>query len=315
MSGPERFERMLRWYPTGWRARYGDEMTALLEDTHGTGRVPRRERVALARAGTAERARAAGLLGDSASPGERMRAGSLLVLGAWAPILVGGAIFAKFADNWKPATPPGHRGLPGDAILAVGVAAVVGLVIVAAAALVVLPAFIRHGRDEGWGSVRRRLLPAATMGAIAVALLAGLLVWAHHLSSHDRNGGLVAYEALFVVCSLGIFAAIGTGTAAAVSTARRLSLPERTLRLLGALAVALTAVMAVITTGTIVWWGAMATYAPKFLGNGIGNGFVGTSGTAPPTMVASGVLMLIGLAVAALGTTRVIRSSRGLPTS
>jgi hypothetical protein len=73
--------------------------------------------------------------------------------------------------------------------------------------------------------------------------------------------------------------------------------------------------MAVITTGTIVWWGAMATYAPKFLGNGIGNGFVGTSGTAPPTMVASGVLMLIGLAVAALGTTRVIRSSRDLPTS
>ncbi|HEY3843794.1 MAG TPA: hypothetical protein VGL48_11140 [Acidimicrobiales bacterium] len=310
MSGPERFARMLRWYPAGWRARYGDEMVALLEDTHGMGHVPRRDRAAIAWAGSVERARAAGLLGDSVSPGERRRAGSLLVLAAWALFLVGGAIFAKFTDNWHPATPPGHQGLPGDALTTVGVAAVVGFVIVLAATLIVFPAFIRLGRDEGWSSVSRRLVPAAVMGVIAAVLIVVTLVWAQHLSSYNRNGGLGVYEAVFIICGVGIFAAIGAGTGAAVSTARRLTLPERTLRLLGALAVALTAVMVAIAAGTITWWGAMAAYAPRFLGAGIGNGIIGTSDTAPPTLVVAGVLMVIGLSVAALGTWRVIRSSR-----
>ena len=80
MSSADRFERLIRWYPPTWRARYGVEFVALLEDTHGMGDVPWRERLAIAKSGSVERARSAGLLGDSASPNERIRAGSLLIL-------------------------------------------------------------------------------------------------------------------------------------------------------------------------------------------------------------------------------------------
>ena len=53
------FERMLRWYPSPWRTRYGDEMTALLEDTYAAaGDVPIRHRPGLCRRG--ERAGRAG---------------------------------------------------------------------------------------------------------------------------------------------------------------------------------------------------------------------------------------------------------------
>jgi len=83
MSRADRFERLIRWYPPTWRARYGVEFVALLEDTHGQGDVPWRERLAIAKSGSVERARSAGLLGDSAGPDERIRAGSLLILCAW----------------------------------------------------------------------------------------------------------------------------------------------------------------------------------------------------------------------------------------
>src|SRR5689334_471332 len=46
---------LLRLYPGAWRARYGDELVALVDDTGLTPRVA----VDLARAGTKERARAA----------------------------------------------------------------------------------------------------------------------------------------------------------------------------------------------------------------------------------------------------------------
>jgi len=35
MSTPGRCDRLVGLYPTGWRERYGDELTALLEDTYG----------------------------------------------------------------------------------------------------------------------------------------------------------------------------------------------------------------------------------------------------------------------------------------
>jgi hypothetical protein len=51
MSRADRFERLIRWYPPTWRARYGVEFVALLEDTHGMGDVPWRERLAIAKSG------------------------------------------------------------------------------------------------------------------------------------------------------------------------------------------------------------------------------------------------------------------------
>jgi hypothetical protein len=49
--------------------------------------------------------------------------------------------------------------------------------------------------------------------------------------------------------------------------------------------------------------------------NGIGNGFVYTSDVAPPSLVAAGVLSMLGLLLAFGGMRRVARSWRGLNTA
>jgi hypothetical protein len=314
VSGTGRFERMLRWYPPSWRARYGGELTALLEDTYGASDVPFRGRLSIVKAGAVERARWAGVLGDSTGPTDRVRAGSLLVLCAWSVFVIAGAIFAKFSEGWRHVAPTAVGGLPNDAYHAVVWAGAAGGVVVAVAAFVVLPAFVRLVRATGWTSIRRLVLSVVVVGVTAVALTAGGVVWAHHLSSRDRNGGLLAYGMFFVLCGLAIVAAIATSTGAAVSVTRRLDLSPRTLRVLGAMAVALTLIMTVMVAGALLWWGAVATRAPQVLRNGIGNGVLVTSDTVPSTLVGVGVLMLIGLGTAAMGTVRVARSLTGTST-
>ena len=75
--------------PASWRARYGDELEALLEDTYGDRRPARRRtRLSLMRTGTVERLRGAGWAGGGGAHG-RLRSGSLMVLAAWAMVVVG----------------------------------------------------------------------------------------------------------------------------------------------------------------------------------------------------------------------------------
>ncbi|HWK25627.1 MAG TPA: hypothetical protein VNS09_03640 [Solirubrobacter sp.] len=50
-----RVARLLRWYPAGWRARYGDELAALLDDTIAEGRGGLRLSLNVAREGLAAR--------------------------------------------------------------------------------------------------------------------------------------------------------------------------------------------------------------------------------------------------------------------
>jgi hypothetical protein len=47
--------RVLRWYPAAWRRRYGEELIAMLDDTHGEDKLPLRVRISLARSGLIER--------------------------------------------------------------------------------------------------------------------------------------------------------------------------------------------------------------------------------------------------------------------
>jgi hypothetical protein len=306
---------MIRWYPPEWRERYGPEMAALLEDTYSTPEaVPWRARMGLLRSGLAERARVAGLCG-SPGPAEQVRAGSVLVLCGWALFLVAGAIFAKFADNWSVAAPSTARWVASDSYDAVAVLAVLGCALVALAALLAVPPLAHLVRDGRWESVRRPVRRAMVAGGVAVVLFVGALAWAHRLSLHDRNGGLAIYSALLVVAGLAAVAAVLCATAAAVSVARRVELPSRVLRALGLIALALSGVMALMLAGIALWWSWVALHAPDVLLNGIGNGFVYTSDVAPPSLVAAGVLSMLGLLLAFGGTRRVARSWRGLDTA
>jgi len=301
MTGTDRFARMLRWYPPAWRSRYGEEMLALLEDTHEMGRMSWPERSSIAKAGMIERLRSAGLGGDSLGPNERLRAGSLLVLCAWGMFTVAGAIFAKFTDNWDAVIPQGDRRLSSVSYDAVRVAAMAGAIIVLLAGLVVLPALVRLIRREGRDFLSGWVPPAAWLATATVGLTVGFVVWAHHLSYHDRNGGLWPYQMAFVVWSVLIVASIAACTAVAVSVGRRLTLSSRALRVLGVAAIVLSATMAAIMVGMLTWWAAMASGAPGFLGNGV----LATSNVLPLPLVLAGVLMFAGLATAVAGTQRV----------
>ena len=303
-TGPQRFEPMLRWYPPAWRDRYGGEMAALLEDTHGSGRVPLAQRLALAKAGAAERARAAGIIGNSTGNYERVRAGSHLILCAWALFMIGGAIFVKYSEHWDAAVPRAHQWRPNDGYLTVQIAGFVGVALVAFAALVVLPALVRHIRQHGTATIRRPIRRALIAGALAVGLTAGVAVWAHHLTGHARNGGLWPYTIVGGVLGLSVIAAIATSTAAAIQVTRQLDVSPRVMRFLGSMALVLSLMMLAVVTGTVVWWQAVAQYSPQFLGSGR---VIGFSNVMPAPLMGATALMCIGLVLAGSGSVRMAR--------
>ena len=134
------------------------------------------------------------------------------------------------------------------------------------------------------------------------------MAWAHHLSRHDRNGGVALYSALFVVVCVAAVVALVCATAAAVSVARRVELSARTLRALASMALGLLGLMAVSVAGFVIWWVSESLCAPGVLSNGIGNGFPFASNVLPPTLLVAGVLMLGGLVLALVGAVRIVRA-------
>jgi hypothetical protein len=303
------FEGMLRWYPVAWRRRYGGELAALLEDTYGRGPVPWRCRFALLRAGWAERLRAWGLLG-SAAPSEGVRAGSLLVLCAWAVFMVAEAGFPDLAENWRAAVPGGS----GARLAAAGYGAVywagaAGCVIVLLGAGICAPSVVRFLRASGWRQNRRRLLQAIASLAVIDAGVLAMVLWTHEVGP-GQHAGLWVYQILALgVTGIGpeaglVALLIGATTERrpAAATVARLDLPPRVRRYCGALAVALTTVMAALAGGTVAWWTAIASRAPWFLGRAA----PGTAGTiAPPALVTMGLLMVVGLMLGIIGARRV----------
>jgi len=269
-----------------------------------------RARLGLVRRGLAERARSAGFIGSAPDPAQELRAGAVLVLCGWPLFLIAGAVFGKFTDNWWIGTAAVER-LPASASFnAVVLLGVLGCTVVALAALLALPSFVRLVRAGRWNTVRRPIVRAGLAAVLAAVLLGGGLAWAHHLSRHDRNGGLAVYGAAFIVIGLAAFVAILLAAAAAVAVARRIDLPTRVLRRLGVMALVLSTVMTLLFAGFVTWWATEAAFAPTVLLNGIGNGFPFTSGTVPPTLLAAGLLMVLGLALAGRGTGLVARGLR-----
>ena len=305
----DEYERLLRWYPPRWRARYGGELTALLEDMYVTASsVPRLHRLDLARSGLAERAREAGVVGLSQDPDLRLRSGSVLILCGWAFYIVAGAMFVKVADRWS--TESSHVGhwvaTSGFALVALACGA--GCLVVLVAALLALRPFVRFVQAGAWREVRRPISLAAVSVLASVVLFGVLVARAHGMSAHGRNGGDPSYSALFVLVSLMSFAAVGCATAAAVSVACKVELSGRMLRTLGFMAVGLVSLMGLTLVSLMAWWASEAVHSPGFLAQVIGNGVPFESSVAPPTLVASGLLMTAGLALGLAGLVRIVGS-------
>jgi hypothetical protein len=80
-----RVARLMRWYPAEWRARYGDEMTALLHDTIADGHAGPRLSLNIAREGLAVRV---------SSPARRHTVAGICLLLCWIPLVPQGLVAA-----------------------------------------------------------------------------------------------------------------------------------------------------------------------------------------------------------------------------
>jgi hypothetical protein len=306
---------LLGWYPPGWRERYGEEFGALMEDTLGGGPPTPRFRLSIAWAGLRERGHEAGMIGGTSSAPDRTRAGSLLVLCAWAVFVVAGSSFAKLAEGFRGTVPDHARTLSTDAYRTVFVVGAVGAVLVVAGIAIALPAFLRFLRNGGWASIRGHVIRAVASTVVSLVAMVALVAVAHTLTPDQRNGGALYHPVVwyylvqFIATVLVLAVMLALWTAAAVVTVRRLDLPRPVLSAESALAIAVTAAMVAMTAATTVWWGVMASSAPWFL-----QGRPAGSGGSPfnQEVVVTMTLMLVAIIVATYGVSRVARSRQQL---
>ncbi|MHB1930524.1 MAG: hypothetical protein ACYCUG_14110 [Acidimicrobiales bacterium] len=306
--------RWLRWYPAAWRDRYGDELTVFMHDSYGSADLPWRARLSLAAGGLRERARQSGVVGETAPPPGRVQAGTLLVLIGWAGFVVAGLSFAKFSEHFDGALPGGINSHLGPASHAVPdsaygvlqtVALVAGIAVLLGAALAV-PSLLRYLRSDGWSAVRGHVLRAVVITSVAAGTSASLIVWAHHLSSPQRNGANGWYDALFLVSAALMALTFGMWTAVAVAAGRRLTLSRSVLRAESAVAAVVGLAMIAMLGATAVWWASMATQAPSFLTSDP------TGAPLDPWLVGTVVLMLAAMSMGVGGMLRVARNLAGL---
>jgi hypothetical protein len=296
---------LLRWYPREWRERYGDEFAALMEDSLNGARPTLRFRLSIVGAGLRERGHQGGLLGEGSAAGDRVRAGSLLVLCAWAVFVVAGASFSKLSEQFDSAVPAASRSLPWGAFKTIQMVAVVAGILVGVGALAAVPACLRFLRDGGWRAARRHVRRATAVTTVTVVASIGLVAWANSLSYAQRNGGSSLYGLAFLVWAVLIATTLALWTVVAVALGRRLVLARSLLAFEALLATAVTAAMIAIAAATAIWWAAIAVDAPWFL-HGTASG---TPGSAfEPRLAVTMALMLSAVIAAGYGVARIMRS-------
>lgn len=292
----------LRFYPRAWRDRYGEEMRALLEDDLGGLTPPRRYRARLALSGLRERARAAGVAGDSPVDARRW-AGSSVILFSWVALCAAGGSFAKSAEHFRSALSPGARSAPSVAYVVVVAGALAGALLIAAGAAVALPSFAASVRARKVLGIGRATAVAAGASVVVILGTAGISLWAHQLGAASRNGADGAYSvavvawALTGVCALALWARVATRAARTCLSPRALLVESR-------LAIGVATAATVVAVASAVWWAETASHAPVFL--------TGVTGSSALTARAVGTLGLMAVAAASglYGVVRITSARR-----
>ena len=298
---------LLRWYPAAWRERYGDEMSAMVEDTLGGKPPSLKLRVQLARGGAREHLHRAALIGDDHPPEDRRRAGAALVLAGWGALVIAGATFAKATEHWQDATSPAQRTIADAAYTTVEVAAGIGAVAILAAVLAALPALRRALALGGWKVIRGAVGLAVILSVAGAAATAGLAQWAHHLSYADRNGASSSYGGAFLGWGVLCVAIVAAWTNAGIRVERGLRPSARLMRIEWA-AGSLAAVSTVVVSASIMtWWAAVATKSPWVL-QGAAPGSSGSWWSLP--VGAAVVIAVPAAGAAAYGLRRLVRPLR-----
>jgi hypothetical protein len=296
---------LLRLYPTRWRARYGDELDELMREASSGRRLPWRIWKNVALAGGRERLRASGLVGDALPPGERSRAGTLLVLCAWSLFVVAGVSVQKISEHWQGATPSSSRALPAAALDVLVAAAVVGsaaTLLGIACALPALRVLLAAGRRH---ELRRPIRRAAGLTLVAGLATVGLVSWAHGLSARQRNGHDLLYGLGALAWALLAMACLAAWTAAAVAAGSRVDLSRRLLRVEAWLGVVAATAMVVMLGATCVWWASLARSAPWFF---TGAPAGSHASAVSPGLIGCVLLMVAATAAGLAGSLRAVRA-------
>jgi hypothetical protein len=164
-----RAARLLRWYPTSWRSRYGEEFTELLiaEICERPRSLTRTADVV--RGGIVARLTAAGLCGGTLEASAQVRA-SLVALGWCVAIFadVGAAMWSQLTIGWQWAEPDTAATTVAMVMMSAAMLAFLGL-----AAAATVPVLWATGSRLARGRHRGLLGPAALVVACAVIIFAG----------------------------------------------------------------------------------------------------------------------------------------------
>ena len=253
--GDPRLAGLLRWYPRGWRERYGDEFLAMVEDTLGGRRPGWRLHLSVAWAGLRER-------GRRAVPAvlRRMRAeaGPSRPLG-WADQAVLMTVLVVFWSTQNLSRVPLSAEAYRQARWSASADAMAGLCVVIGVAVTVGglaagPTLARFLRTGGWPGIRR---PAA-WAAAATVTGAGTLTWFLLLSRSmtlEETSGSLAYWAWLIATLVPLGAALLFWKRAAMTVAGRLELQPGVRAVQVLVTAVTTAAASLVTSVLFIWFG------------------------------------------------------------
>ena len=307
MSRAERLTALLRWYPQAWRQRYGDEFIAMLEDSLNDEEPTLHLRTSVAFCGLRERGHEFAVIGSSRAPRDQMRAGALIVLVAWLPMVLAGVGFAKSTEHFARVMPGASRHV-AQVAYDLSVAAAIGAsLLILVGTSYVTPTFVRFLRGGGWSLVERYFVRALGATLLSAGSLAALAYWAYRLDAAARNGGNARYSASFVVVALICAATLAIWTYFALQVVGRLGLSPRVLRAESRLAEGVAAMMVLVSLGAGLWWRQVGQHASWFL-----QGTVRGVAVSPfsPNLVLTTTMMVVSSGLAGFGVLRIVTARR-----
>ena len=167
-----RADRLMRAYPRIWRARYGDEMAALLiDDILERPRSWRRSSNVIASA-LLSRMRPGGALAHTLAADERARVGlATAVCAAGCFVVFSAAVWAQITVGWQWSAPDTAATFAGMVLISAGMYLV--LACAAAAAVPLAWRLLRTVRDSGWRAAKHLIWPTFLLVAGAATLFIG----------------------------------------------------------------------------------------------------------------------------------------------
>jgi hypothetical protein len=176
-TAARRAQRLARWYPSEWRARYGDEFTDLLEQEIAETPHNVRRTLNVVRKGAATRLRELGVVGETMNPADQFRVSASM------SIFAGGLFCAMALDLWSNAMVTWGFGsqaslqvtimLGANTVVTIAIAVLIAAYLCAASVAAVSKALRADGR-----SLRAPLaLIFGSLTVIAVSLVARNPFW------------------------------------------------------------------------------------------------------------------------------------------